>query len=370
MPRPAKPARLLLREGEGRTPTWVILDLVAGRRKEIATGCGAFERAGAEAKLADYIAARSKPNRDSGRDPSAIAIAEILNLYALDHGKTLARPGELARRVETLLGFFGDRPVAALNRRLCRDYAASRGDHQQAARRELQDLSAALGHARREEIITIAPVIELPAKAPPRERWLTRSEAAKLIWSCWRFRQKKPNGEPGNLSRQHLARFILVALYTGTRSAAICGAAMGPAIGRGYVDLDQGVFYRRAQGKAETNKRQPPVRLPPRLLAHLKRWKRRGISLRAVVEYDGRPVVSVKMAFANAAAAVGLDDVSPHTLRHSAITWAMQDGATPYDASDYFGVSERVIHEVYGHHSPDRHVEVGNAITRYGPKWR
>ena len=41
---------------------------------------------------------------------------------------------------------------------------------------------------------------------------------------------------------KHIARFILVGLYTGTRHAAICGAAFHPAIGRGHVDLERGVF--------------------------------------------------------------------------------------------------------------------------------
>ena len=39
---------------------------------------------------------------------------------------------------------------------------------------------------------------------------------------------------------RHVARFILVGLYTGTRSAAICGAALMPTVGRGHVDLEQG----------------------------------------------------------------------------------------------------------------------------------
>ena len=80
---------------------------------------------------------------------------------------------------------------------------------------------------------------------------------------------------------RHIARFILVGLYTGTRHRAITGAALSPAIGRGYVDLERGVFHRRAKGTAETKKRQPPVRLPERLLAHLRRWQRLGIAKHA-----------------------------------------------------------------------------------------
>jgi hypothetical protein len=30
-----------------------------------------------------------------------------------------------------------------------------------------------------------------------------------------------------------------------------------PSVGRGYLDLERGVFHRRAQGARETKKRQP-----------------------------------------------------------------------------------------------------------------
>jgi integrase len=359
---PAKPARLWLNKPRG---LWYILDDENGKRRQIPTGCRADDRETAEERLADYIGA--KHNYDSGRHPSAVTVAEILNVYLNDRS-SIARPQELAQRALNLLLFFGETPVAALNKRLCRNYVAERG-REPAARRELEDLRAALGHAFDEEILAadIRGRIELPAKAAARERWLTRSEAARLIWAAWRYREVQKGCATGRRSRQHVARFILVALYTGTRSGAVCRAAMGPAIGRGHVDLEQGVFYRRAPETAETNKRQPPVRLPEQLLAHIRRWKRRGVSLHSVVEFNGKPVESVKKAFGRCVADAGLDGkVTPHTPRHTAITWAMQNGVTPFDASGFFGVSEQIIDRVYGHHCPSRHKAVGDALTRRG----
>ena len=158
-------------------------------------------------------------------------------------------------------------------------------------------------------------------------------------------------------------------MYTGTRSAAICGAAFTPAIGRGHIDVAEGVFYRKALGRAETNKRQPAVRLPARLLAHIRRWKRHGIALSSVVEYENMPVIKVSTGFKLCVAAAGLETdgprrVTPHTLRHTAITWALQQGAEKWDVSDFFGVSPQIIDKVYGHHCPSRHEAVGNALTR------
>jgi len=106
----AKPARLWLRDVRGKK-FWYIRD--DGRK--IATGCGADDRAGAEEKLAEYITARVKPRHDSGRDPSTITIAELLNVYQQDRGAKIASPQELGQRVTALLGFFGTKPVTALN---------------------------------------------------------------------------------------------------------------------------------------------------------------------------------------------------------------------------------------------------------------
>lgn len=364
MPRKSKPARLWLREVRG-TKFWIILD----GGKQISTGCREEDVTSAKAKFSEYLAAGHDPKRDGPRAPDQVPVADVLNMYVADRGKTVARPDELAGRVVKLLDFLGVKPVSAINRGLCKDYVRWR-ETEQGARRELEDLRAALKFAFKNGQIQVdfGGRIELPPKAQPRERWLTRKEAADLIRAAWRFQRHDHNGAPGLLPRRHVARFILVALYTGTRSSAVCEAAMGPAIGRGYVDLEQGVFYRRAPGTAETNKRRPPLRLPDRLLAHIRRWHRLGISIRSVIEYNGEPVDSVWRTFKRCVADAKLTgDVSPHTLRHTAITWAMQSGkVSPWDVGEFFGVSRDVIEKTYAHHHPDHQKAVGEAITRRG----
>ena len=63
--------------------------------------------------------------------------------------------------------------------------------------------------------------VVLPERPVGRQRWLTRSEAAKMLISAWRF-QATQNGKPtGRRTRRHVARFILVALYSGTRAGAV-----------------------------------------------------------------------------------------------------------------------------------------------------
>jgi integrase len=222
-----------------------------------------------------------------------------------------------------------------------------------AARRELEDLRAAINYHRREGLCSEIISVMLPSKPDSREKWLTRPEAARLLWAAWRAKQVLRDQQTRRAVSQHIARFILIGLYTGSRSAAICGAALMPTVGKGHVDLEHGVFYRRAIGRRQTKKRQPPVKLPPRLLAHMRRWKRLRLSKNAVVEWNGQPIKSVRKGFAAAARTAGLSDVTPHILRHTCATWLMQKGVNLWDAAGFLGMTVQQLEQGYGHHHPD-----------------
>ena len=275
----------------------------------------------------------------------------------------MARPKEFGQRVSALLDFFGGMTLDRISGALCRSYVKQRGSVSM-ARRELEDLRAAIGHHRREGLCDAVIDVALPEKSAPRERWLTRSEAAKLLWALWSYREIQKGKPTGRRSRRHVARFVLVALYTGTRASAICGAAIRPTLKSGFIDLDAGIFYRRAAGERETKKRKPSIRLPQRLLAHLRRWERKEISKKAIVEWNGEPVGRINKAFMAACADAGLDGVMPHTLRHTAVTWAMQNGANKWDACGYFGLTMETLERVYGHHHPGHQASVTLAFDK------
>jgi integrase len=273
-----------------------------------------------------------------------------------------SRPQETKGRIKALEKFFGDQTLSYVTGETCRAYAKQRSTDA-AARRELEDLRAAINHHRREGLCNKVVEVVLPPERPARERWLTRSEAARLIWSAWRYREVQKGQPTDRRSRRHVARFILVALYTGTRAGAVCGAALWPTVGHGWIDLDHGVFYRRPAGRRETKKRQTPAPLPDQLLAHLRRWKRRG--QRFAVEWNGGPVQSVDKAFANVVADAGLgDDVTPHVLRHTAATWLMQAGTDIWEAAGYLGMTVETLSARYGHHHPDHLGDAKRAFSR------
>ena len=107
----------------------------------------------------------------------------------------LSRPEAIRKRLDNLLEFFGLHVVADLNGPLQRQYVEQRG-FQSAARRDLEDLAAAINWHLRDKvggaIQQFRPV--LPDAAEARDRWLTRSEAAHLIWTAWRARQRHRGG--------------------------------------------------------------------------------------------------------------------------------------------------------------------------------
>lgn len=385
MSRHAKGARLWLepeeRDQQGRLArraTWVIRD---GSHK-VRTGCARADREGAERALAEYIAAKYQVPRERGRRPSEILVLDVLNIYLADKATKHSDPSITKGRIMTLAAWWGDKTLAQVNGTTCREYVAYRTAQPRraakpditgkparmvtaaGARRELEDLRSAINHHRTEGLCSEVVGVALPEKNEPREDWLTRYEAARLISAAWRARQKMGEGVTDRPVGRHLARFILVGLYTGTRHTAICSAAFNPAIGRGHIDLETGVFYRRPQGSRQTKKRQTPVRLPERLLAHLRRWNRLGIAKHAVVEWNGKPIVSVRKSFAAAAMAAGIDrHITPHILRHTAATWAMQRGSDLWAAAGWLGMSPEVLERVYGHHHPDFQRDVAERMS-------
>ena len=106
----------------------------------------------------------------------------------------------------------------------------------------------------------------------------------------------------------------------------------------------RGIFYRLAEGARATNKRQPPVPLPRRLLVHLRRWVARGIVSEYFVEWNERPVKSIKTAFKTALRLAKVSGrISPHTLRHTAATWLMQNGVDKWEAAGFLGMSVEML---------------------------
>jgi hypothetical protein len=212
MPRRADGPRLWLekaqRDADGNLThhaRWCIKD----RGRKYSTGCSEDDRRGAEKALAAYIAEKHVTGAASGvRSPAAIPLADVVALYARHIADRHARPRETAARLDRLLNFFGDKMLGDVNGELCRAYVRERG-RQFAARRELEELRAAINYHHSEGLCQAIVAVVLPPKSEPRGRWLSRGEAARLIWSAWRYREIQKGHPTGRRARAHVARFLV-----------------------------------------------------------------------------------------------------------------------------------------------------------------
>jgi hypothetical protein len=168
MPRRAQPPRLWLRparhDKSGRlthTEAWFILD----RGKQI--GTAATDAAGAEKALSRYLTKKHSARIAAGkRDTDQIPVADVLTVYGTDVAPKVSQPHRVGERLLRLLKFFGDKTLADMNGKLCRDYA-KQSSTDTVARRDLEDLRAAINYHRREGLHDRMVSVVLP---PARRR--------------------------------------------------------------------------------------------------------------------------------------------------------------------------------------------------------
>ncbi|HEV7253821.1 MAG TPA: site-specific integrase [Mesorhizobium sp.] len=358
MPQNRLPPRLFPREERDKrtghvTVWWVIRD---GKRQK-RTGCLEAQIAEAERKLADYIAGKYEPPK--GGKATKVTIADVLMTYAEDKAADTANPKLTVQAIARLNAFMGDKPVAEIKAKLCNAYAAHR-QTPSGARRDLEVLRAATNHYNGEHGLDVLPKFTLPEKSLPRERHLTRSEAAALLWACLGW-EKVGAGENSywvrhrDQKRAHLARLVLIGLYTGTRPGAILSLQWMPNVTGGWVNLEKGVIFRRAEGeRVAHNKRKPPVKMAPRLKVHMARWRRLDQGLKFVVHYQGAQITKPNKAFRSAIAAAGLTkEVTPHVLRHTRATWLAEAGVSAREAAASLGLTEQEYERTYLHNDPE-----------------
>lgn len=395
MPRQKQPPRLWYRKArynaDGSLKSngqWLILH--AG--KQYPTGCSEAEEGAANEKLGQFIIDSARAPRKR-QDIEDIDVATVLSVYDEDVRERQANQRVFDAMIARLNDWWGDKKLSAVNGVNCRAYAKFREEQPRGgrggARRDLETLNAAITHHHKEGLHRQVVRVWLPERGQSRHRWLTRPEVAKLVWYCYRYREvqtwnKGKRGGKTVVTKKrpllHIARFILLGAYTGTRAMAIAMASPEKKDGRAWIDLDAGLYYRLPVGRRATNKRQPPVALPSNLLSHLRRWSRpvknkdgTTYTPSHFVEFNRRPIQSVTTGFRHAAIETGLmtketpkgERVTPHALRHTAATWLMLNGAKMYDAAQALGMSEKILRETYGHHHPDFQSDV---VRRFRPQ--
>lgn len=295
----------------------------------------------AEAFLAAFRLAQADEPADE------LTVPQALDWYWDSYAHDLIRPDNAKLGIKNLKAFFGSTRATECNVAKQQQYV----DHKRAQkygdesiRRDLSVLSAALRRAEKHNKLDRAPPFLTLSAAPRRERWLTRDEVAKLF-----RRLRRPRS-------RHVLLFARIALYTGARTQAILDLTWD------RVDLKAGMIDFNVPGRRITKKRRTmaPIGGLGRALAAQKRRARS----KYVIEWAGQGVGRVAKAFVQAAEDVGMDDVSPHVLRHSFATWAARKGVPIYHIGKALGQTVASTTERYAKHQPEDIAAVMKAVRR------
>ena len=299
------------------------------------------DRREAERFLAQFTAGALTP-----APPPQPTISEILDGYLADRKDRVASYDTLRHACAAVRRHLGDMTPETLSTARARLYVRQRRREgyevgppdarrrkpvsSATATREIVTLRAALRWAIAAKWITKEqePVLEAPGGAPPRERWLSRDEADRLLASC---------------VVPHVKLFCAVALYTAARSGAILDLTWN------RVDFAADVID---FGAGAGNKRRSVVPIPDALRPALAEAYA-GRTTAWVIEFAASPVASVKTGFIAACRRAGLSGVTPHILRHTAATWMAMGGVPMAQVALYLGNSVEVTERVYAKYSPE-----------------
>jgi integrase len=300
-------------------------------------------------KQADRVRAAFVLERD--RQPQAkpdeIAVTTLLDSYYERHAKALPSAERINIAINHLSEFYGAATVSAVNARSHERYIAQcrgEGKADGTINRHLGALRAGLRFAVKSGDLAVAPFVPSLREPPARPHVLNRAEVGRLVLAARR------------LGHDHVALFIRLAVYTGARRSAILQLTWD------RVDLKAGTVDFRLPGVAHSRKRRAITGLPARLLASLRRLRKRSTSDH-VITWRGKPVASIKRAFKETARAAKLPHVTPHVLKHTAVSWALRV-ASPWVVSGMTATSVRTLQAVYGKHMVDDLKAAAEAMAR------
>lgn len=326
------------------------------------TSTGEKERGPATQALIEYIDRQKR--RDEIEQAQSVATAKLGDILNVWRGERQARnPESWADKWQYIDNRFrayaGETALSEIDKIWAEDYEEWRysdGVKGPTVRQELQVILTAwrLGLDARATNLAV-PSIELPDPSAVKDLFLTHDEADRLIAAA---------------KNDYMRIFIKLALQTAGRHTALLQLTWSRVdLEAGTVDLRVPVVRmptRGRRGKPPKKKPRALVRIAGELIEELRAAREKSVS-EFVVEFRGRGLKSVKNGFRETAVAAGLDpeDVTPHILRHTAITWLMMSGQPIYSVAKFSGhQSIKMIEQRYGHHHPDYQGDLAQVLAR------
>lgn len=265
--------------------------------------------------------------------PAGMTVAQIWGAYQAEMGQR-RQAGKMVESGKNILPAMGHLSVEQITAEDCRSYMRQRreaGRKEATIRTELSCLRTALKWAEKSRLIPVAPRVDLPQTPPPRDRYLTRAEVAKLLEAAI---------DP------HINLAILLMLTTAGRIGALLELTWS------RVDLDRRIIKLSANDIGP-RKGRATVPINDSLIGALQAAKAAAIS-EYVIEYAGRRVGSIKTGFNAAVKRAGIDHCTPHDLRRTAGRLMAEAGVPIEEIAQYLGHSNpNITRSTYSQFSPD-----------------
>ncbi len=245
---------------------------------------------------------------------------------------------------KSLVDRFGGRDGESITREDCRAHTSERrsnGISDGTIHTELGHLRMVLSWAEKNKLIEKAPDIERPSKPEPKDRFMTREEAQKMI---------------AHAKTPHLRTAFHLMLGTAARVTAILELTWD------RVDFDRKLIYLRDPNDKARRKGRAIVPINTTLLSALREAKA-GALTEYVVEWAGQPVKSLKKGIATASRQAGIEGISAHVFRHTAAVWMAEAGVPMEEIGQYLGHSSaEITRRVYARYSPDHLRKAASAL--------
>ncbi|WP_247997301.1 tyrosine-type recombinase/integrase [Brucella tritici] len=252
--------------------------------------------------------------------------------------------GTMTHTWKALKARFGDRDGESITIEDCRAHTAERrkrGISDGTIHTELGHLRMVLVWAEKHKLIGKAPHIERPKKPEPKDRFMTRDEARRMI-------------EEARTPHLRLAFHLMLA--TAARVTAILELTWD------RVDMTRRLIHLRDPNDTVRRKGRAIVPINATLFAALKD-ARDGAMTDYVVEWAGQPVKSLKKGIATAAEKAGLEGISAHVFRHTSAVWMAEAGVPMEEIAQYLGhKNANITRRVYAKYSPDHLRKAAEAL--------
>lgn len=295
------------------------------------------DRAEAEAAFSRFLADRGQAI-ERQRSPT---VRDVVEAYLREHSTPRGNERSDRQSLRAPLGAFGDvqatairdSDIEAYTRRRLKGAHGDRPVKTATIRREIVALQAALNWGSRKDRIPGAPAYRFtkPSDGARRDKWLTEAQEREILDALTE-------------APLEVRLFTRLGLTYGVRLGAMMDLRFGP-----QIDWVSGTIDFNPPGRRANRKRRPVVPMTPTVRALMEEAFEAG-GRRA----GGRvmPPATPKR-FRALMRRIGYDWVTPHVLKHSAITLMLRAKVRPEDVAALTSTDLRTILAVYRHHTAD-----------------